>query len=121
MALKINKQILLLIGLVILLFTMSSKAPLEAVENIEGVSCDTDADCPCWGTYATPGTNANITARGIGIASCEDHKCNVDLCIDVEPVGTWIKNNPFQYLKKNPLMLFTLIGLLILVLSWPQM
>lgn len=106
--------IVIIIGLVIL--GMQNTLPKEAVADVEGQSCSVDTDCPCWGQYM----EGEIVAYGLGSSLCTEGTCDTTFCLDVQPVGEWVKDNPWQGLKNNPMILFVIIGLTILVIKWPK-
>lgn len=105
-----------------------------SVASVDGAACLTDDDCPCFGEYnvtqfSNSITLANATAYGLGTATCDKASgatettmgtCDMTWCIDVEPVGTWIKENPWEYIKNNSLLLFALIAILIVWAIWPK-
>lgn len=113
-----NIRWILLAIAVLLIFSMQNISPKEAVADIDGQPCDTDSDCPCWGTYMV--TGENISANGIGIASCEDGLCDMTYCVNVVPVGEWVRDNPFNWIKGNPLGFIVFIALLLTVMFWPK-
>ena len=116
---KNNNTRIILIGIIVLVFiSMYTTMPKEAVADIEGKPCSTDADCPCLGNYTVGGTN--IPATGIGVGECIDWACDMTYCIDVAPVGEWIKDNPFAWIKEHILLTIVLIGLIVLVAMWPK-
>ncbi len=126
---KIDARLIILAVIAVIVFSMQNTLPKQSVAAIEGKPCAVDADCPCMGTYnmtqfpggtITPASNA--TAWGIGVASCEASKCDMTYCVDVEPVGTWLKENPWAWIKDpaNLPMVLLIIGLLVMLLIWPK-
>ncbi len=116
-----NKNIrwIILAALVLIVFSMKGTVPTESVAAVEGKLCSTDTDCPCWGTYNKTGTD--ISAYGIGVASCEAGTCNIDYCFDIEPVGEWARDNPWAWIRENALFTLLVAGLLIWVgFFWPK-
>ncbi len=107
---------LVIIGVILAVaISMMGTMPKEAVASVEGLPCETNDDCPCWGTI-----DENNQSRGIGTARCIDNACNIDLCFDLEPIGVWVKDNPFHWLRTNPLVTIVLVGLTLLVIFWPK-
>jgi hypothetical protein len=91
----------------------------QAVADIQGKACALDNDCPCIGTYNYT-TISNPNAFGIGVGECVNNKCDMGYCIGLEPVGTWVKENPLAYLKTNPVMLVAILGVLLLLIFYPK-
>jgi len=116
-------RILLGVVLVIIVMGMQNTVKKDSVAAIEGAACVEDEDCPCWGTY-NESTNIspaeNATAYGLGVASCKNSMCDMTYCVDIQPVGTWLKDNPWQWMKDNVVMAFGALALLLLVLFWPK-
>lgn len=104
------------------ILTSSTILPKEAVADIEGQACSIDSDCPCLGqyNYTNTLTDEQATAWGIGTAQCKEGVCDTTFCVDIEPVGTWIKENPFQLIKDNILFSMGILALLIMVVVWPK-
>ena len=118
MAIKKENMRLLLIAAVILIVLGSQNAlPKRAVADVEGLACKTNTDCPCWGEIKN-----QTKAFGIGTSTCrEDVKtCDTSLCIDVQPVGKYLKDNPFQWIKDNLVLSLGILALLISVALWPK-
>lgn len=111
-----NNAKILLIGLVILIIiSIQEPAQKEAVADVEGQSCSVDTDCPCFGKIE----GTSIEAYGIGASTCTDKKvCDTTYCIDVQPVGEWARDHPWQWIKNNPLIILAAIGLIILWFNW---
>lgn len=107
---KTNIRWLLLVLAIVLILGMRTTAPKLAVADIEGRACSTDDDCPCW----------SEGGRGIGIGDCEDRKCDMTYCLDVQPVGEWLENNPWQWVRNNVAISLLISGLLVVALFWPK-
>ena len=119
MAIKKENMRLLLIAAVVLIVLGSQNAlPKRAVADVEGLACKTNTDCPCWGKLKDNSTEA----FGIGVSTCrEDVKtCDTSFCVDVQPVGEYLKNNPFQWIKDNLVLSLGILALLISVAFWPK-
>lgn len=123
---------ILIAGLVLIIFSMKGTVKKESVAAINGQPCKLDADCPCWGTYNVTGLGGtipteNATAYGAGIANCKipsggvTGTCDMTYCMDIQPVGTWLRDNPWAYLKENSLLTVGIIALGIGLLFWPKM
>lgn len=125
MANQTNMRMLILVAIVLLFLGMQNTVPKEYVScvgstdpdclGVEGRSCSTDADCPCWGTV--PGTE--VTAYGIGTAKCKDGFCDTTYCFDVQPIGEWIRDTPWAWMKDNPLIVMLFIGLILVYAFYP--
>ena len=102
---KMNIRWILIGALILIVFTMKGTAPAESVAAIEGQQCSVDEDCPCWGTYNVTATD--ITAYGIGTASCSESMCDMTYCCDVQPAGEWLRDKPWLWMKEN--VLFTVL------------
>ncbi len=114
-----DRKRLILFGIIILIIIgMKDITPKETVADVEGKSCIVDTDCPCWGEYTTVG-GGEITAYGLGTSSCENGNCDTTYCFDVQPIGEWTRDNPWQWLKDNPMMVVVIIGLTLLIIYWP--
>jgi len=113
-----NILLAVFIGMLLIGIASPEDGAKEAVADVEGQSCQTDIDCPCWGTI----NNTDITAWGVGISSCDENTltCDTTFCVDVEPVGTWVKDNPLQWAKNNILIVFGMLGLVLLIIVWPK-
>jgi hypothetical protein len=116
------RWMLLAIGVVIVL-GMQQTLPKEVMQKLAlnetaGMACTDDSDCPCWGTYEVGG--ADISAYGIGTSRCIDNVCDITYCLDVQPFGEWARDNPWEWLRTNPLATVGLAGLLLLVIFWPK-
>lgn len=92
----------------------------QSVADIDGKACTKDSQCPCWGTYkTTDATPITYEAYGLGTASCVENKCDVTYCLDVQPVGEWLKAHPFQWIKDNiKIAALIMVGALIIAF-WP--
>ena len=109
----------ILIGAVILIFIgMQDTIPKRAVADVEGRACIEDKDCPCFGKIE----GTDIESFGIGVASCDENTktCDTSFCVDVQPVGVWAKNNPWQWVKDNILVVLGIIGVLYALVLWPS-
>ena len=116
---KINRKWILIGALILIVFLMRGKVPVESVAAIEGQICSKDADCPCWGTYNKTGTD--ITAYGLGTANCEAGACDMTYCFDIGSVGEWTRDKPWAWMRENVLFTALVIGLLIWVgFFWPK-
>ena len=114
---KKNLRILLIISIALIIFGSQETLSKRAVADIEGKACTENKDCPCWGKLET-----GEEAFGIGVATCsEDTKtCDTSFCVDVQPVGKWLKDNPFQWAKNNIILVFGIIGLIMVFVYWPK-
>lgn len=118
-----DKKWILVALVVLIVFGMKDAVKKESVAAISGQPCLNDSDCPCWGTYnvtAHGGTipQANATAYGLGIASCENNKCDMTYCMNIQPVGAWLRDNPWSYLRDNPLITIGVLGLLVAIFAF---
>jgi len=126
-----KKQIILLVLLGVIVFGLQNTTKKENVAAIEGADCIKDEDCPCWGVYNTslhgippewdqtnPKTNA--TAYGIGIAKCDDGACDMTWCYDVQPIGEWLRDTPWQWAKENTMLTIGIIITAIVLIFWPK-
>ena len=123
--------------LVLIVFGMQNTLPKEAVADVNGVSCTADEDCPCWGKIETQ----NIESFGLGVSRCIDCSqlsnqnltgckkapsytsglhCDTTYCFDVQPIGEYARDNPWAWLKNNPLITAGIVGLGLLLLLWPN-
>ena len=119
MAIKKENIKYLLIGAIILIVLGAQDTlPKRAVADVEGLACVENKDCPCWGKLE----NNKTEAFGIGVASCrEDVKtCDTSFCVDVAPVGQYLKDNPWKWVKDNIVLTLGIIALLISVAVWPK-
>lgn len=116
-----NMRWVLLIIVVLIFMNITNQAPKLAVADVEGKVCAKDADCPCVGVYNVTG-QPMATATGIGTGSCraDTKTCDMQWCIDVAPVGQWIANNPWEWIKDNILIFLVLIGLTFVIVLWPD-
>jgi hypothetical protein len=126
-----NKQMfkwVMIAGLVLILFSMKNTVPAQSVAAIDNQQCAKDADCPCWGkyNYTTSLPEANATAYGVGIAHCEipsgetTGTCDMTYCMDVQEVGTWLRDKPWAYLRDNPLLTIGVIAVGLGLIFWPK-
>lgn len=108
----------LLVGVIVLVFLGGQDTlPKEAVADVNGQACTLDEDCPCWGTIEESG----VEAFGIGVSTCtESFVCDTTYCFDVQPVGEWARDHPWQWLKDNPLITAAIVGLLVMLAFWPK-
>ena len=114
---KENLKILLIGTIILIVLGAQDTLPKRAVADVEGQACLADKDCPCWGKLVN-GTES----FGIGSATCDKKtlKCDTTYCIDVQPVGQYLKENPLEWVKDNIIIVFGLIGLLIMLAAWPK-
>lgn len=115
---------------VLMIFSMYTNAsvPKEAVADIEGKACAAASDCPCIGVYNTTKyptsglTETQAHTYGIGVGSCREtaNTCDMTYCMDMQPVGTWLTEHPWTWLKTNPMYAVAILGLLLLVVFWPK-
>ena len=129
---KLDSKWILVILVGVLLFSFSgSVLPKESVAAVDGQPCKVDKDCPCMGKYNLtqfPGatiSDINATTYGIGIADCKIEtgtigKCDMTYCVDIQPVGAWLKNNPWDWVKKNSLAAFAILGIVLVIIFWPK-
>jgi len=94
---------------------MQGSIPKEAVADVEGQTCTLDKDCPCWGEI-----EGVTTAYGIGVSQCKANVCDTTYCVDVQPVGDWVKENPLNWIKDNIMLTLGILVLLLSVLFWPK-
>ena len=118
MVTKKNLTIILIVLIVSIIIGIQEPAQKQAVADIEGQACSVDSDCPCWGEL-----ESGVEAFGIGTASCNENTltCDTTFCVDAQPVAEFVRDNPWQWLRTNPLILFALIGLIVLILYWPKL
>lgn len=114
---KENIRLLLIAAVVLIVIGSQNNLPKRAVADVEGLACVEDKDCPCWGKLDT-----GVEAFGIGTASCREDTmtCDTSLCIDIQPVSTYLKDNPFQWIKDNIVLTLGILALLIGVSFWPK-
>ena len=113
---KNNAKILLFVLIGLLIIGIQEPVQKQAVADVEGQSCSVDTDCQCFGKIE----GTNITAYGIGASNCEKGKCDTTFCVDVQPIGEFIRDKPYTWLKNNPIMIIWIIGLILLVAYWPK-
>lgn len=86
----------------------------QSVVDVEGKECSVNTDCKCWGT------TKGATAYGIGAGQCKNDICDMTYCIDVQPVGEYLRDHPFAWIKSHILItLGILIGGIVLA-RWPE-
>lgn len=122
--------------LILVVFGTQNTLPKEAVADVNGVACNADEDCPCWGKIETQ----SIDAFGIGVSQCIDCsqagnqnltgcniggytstlRCDTTYCFDIQPLGEYVRDKPWAWLKNNPLMTAAIIGLGVLLIMWPK-
>lgn len=120
---------ILIAGLVLIIFSMKGTVKKESVAAIQGQQCLKDADCPCWGTYnyTTSLPAENATAYGAGIANCKvpsggtTGTCDMTYCMDLQDVGTWLRDSPWEYLRTNPLFTVGILVVAVGLIFWPKM
>lgn len=132
---------ILIAAIVLIVFGMRGALPKEGVPDVTGQPCLTDDDCPCFGDYTYP-SGTNTTAYGVGLSSCHtcsqaditgnksieacdgrninDKVCDTTWCYDVEPWAEWGRDNPWQWLKDNPIITLGIVALIIVLLTWPK-
>lgn len=115
---KENIRLLLIAAVVLIVIGSQNTLSKRAVADVEGQACVEDKDCPCFGEIK----GTDIKSFGIGTASCrEDTKtCDTSLCIDIQPVASYLKDNPFQWIKDNIVLTLGIMALLISVAFWPK-
>lgn len=109
-----NKNIRwIFIAIVVVIFiAMQNTLPKEALAE-DGDTCADDDDCTCqWAS--------NQSSYGLGKGSCEEGKCDMTYCINVQPVGTWLSEHPWAWLKENILLTALIIGLILMAIFWPS-
>ena len=131
-----NIRWLIAAALILIIINMQSAIPKEAVADIDGQPCVVAADCPCWGELE----DESEEAFGIGVASCNtcdqeqidenrsfcqgavvgQQVCDMTFCFDVEPIGDWTRDHPWQWLKDNPMMTVGILAMTILLVTWPK-
>ncbi len=102
----------------ILIFSSINILPKESVADVDGKACVLDVDCPCWGQLNE--TSPPIESYGLGVSQCVSGVCDTTYCVDVEPVAVWLKENPWAYLKENPLLLGAIVVLILVGLIYPK-
>jgi hypothetical protein len=100
---KFNYWYVLLALGIILLLSMNYVPTLQSVAELEGRQCVVDEDCLCWGSID------GIDAYGIGTGRCINGACNMDLCVDIQPIGDFFINYPFRWFKDNLVLALGLI------------
>lgn len=131
-----NEQIKwILLGIaVFLLITNYGKAPKLATAHIHGQPCNESKYCPCWGEYEQHVFDVVFNETwhnrsiGIGFGTCNLTgvpvgslgTCDMTFCIDAQPAGAWLRDNPWAYLKERPAIHLLIIGLAILAIAWPK-
>jgi len=122
-----NARWFLLAALVLIIFGLNQGyLPKDAVADLEGATCVKDVDCPCWGKYNTTQfsssglTEEQATAWGVGLGSCKDSVCDMNLCVDVEPVNEWLQDRPLGWVKDNVVLMAGLLLGGIVLLFWPK-
>ena len=120
-------QWIVIAGILLIGYSMMHESlPKESVAAVNGKPCAVDGDCPCWGLYnatrlgATGMTKENMTAYGLGVASCKNLKCDMTWCYDIQPAGAWLQAHPWQWMKDNTMMVFGIVALLVGLLLWPK-
>ena len=125
---------IVIIAAIIFAWQMSTSAPKESVAAIQGATCMNASDCPCWGTYNQTEFGFNIdpddnaTAYGLGVAQCKiatgaaTGTCDMTWCIDVQPIGTFARENIFEWMKDNILIVagIILLSLIYFNVLWPK-
>ncbi len=111
-----NMRWILLGVLILIIFGMQNTIPKESVADVEGQVCSVDEDCPCFGQIEGTG----ITAYGLGVATCTAGTCDTTYCFDVQPIGEYFRDNQWAWLKGNPVMTLAIIGLTIVLITWPK-
>lgn len=124
-----NVWLLVVLGIVALLyFSHQNSIPKEAVADIQGKACKVASDCPCIGTYDYNNVQNGPSAYGIGVGKCTipagatEGACDMGLCVDVAPVGTWVQEHPLAWLKTgtNVIYLFALLGAALIYFMLPK-
>lgn len=107
---------LLIVLIILLIFAIQEPSLKQAVADVEGQACTVDIDCPCWGQYM----EGEIVAYGLGSSLCTEGTCDTTFCLDIQPIGQWFVDHPWQGLKNNPMILIIIIALTTLVIKWPK-
>ncbi len=105
----------ILFAIVIVLITsMYNTVPEKmSVASVEGAICSVDEDCVCWGLY-----DADTNVYGLGTGKCVNGRCDMIWCYDIQPVGEWLRDNPWMWMRENPLKVFGIAVLLLLIIFW---
>lgn len=115
--------LLLLLG-VLLVLNMGNSTPAikQAVANVTGKPCSIDSDCPCFGkyNYTSSGSTYITEAYGLGVATCNTGKCDTTYCVDVQPIGQWARDNPWAFVRDNPIVLGLILAAIAIVALWPK-
>ena len=131
---KIDMKMILFIVAGLMVFSAFNTVPKQAVADVEGFACTTDADCPCWGELSdgTPsygvGASSCVTCEeGDERSACTKNSsptgakvCDVTYCMDTQEVGMWLRDHPWNWLKTNPLYTFAIIAVLITAFLLPK-
>ena len=111
-----QRRVAFIVLLVLLIIGLQGQLPKKAVADVEGQACTTNKDCPCWGELVS-----GEEAFGIGTATCDEgtKTCDTSFCIDVQPVGQYLKDEPLQVIKDNIVLTIAIVGLILLTIAWP--
>jgi hypothetical protein len=120
---KLTRNTFLLIALAFVVFVYfgnQGTLPKEAVADIQGKACAKASDCPCIGTYNYGDVEGGPSAIGIGVGQCTNGACDMGYCVGLEPVGTWMKDNPLHFLKDNPIWLIAGLAIVVAYFTLPK-
>jgi len=122
---NIKWVILVIAALLIFFMKGTTVIPKEAVADIEGQQCAEDADCPCLGKYNITQFGSSLseeeaTAWGIGVGDCKNNACDMTWCADLTPVGEYIEEKPWAWVKDNMIIAALIAGLVIVGLLMPK-
>lgn len=121
------RWLILAIGIV-LLFSLQGTVPKESVADIVDKPCSVDLDCPCFGLYngTATGYGEDYTTWGIGAGRCVDATdttqgvCDTTYCVDMEPMGTWLRDNPWAFIRDSPIALTIALIMIVIGIWWPK-
>ena len=120
---KLNRNTFLWIAvafIALMYFSQMNTIPKEAVADVEGKYCVENKDCTCLGKFEEQGTTYTTQAWGIGVGQCVNNACDMGYCIDVEPIGDWMKDNPLHWLKSNPIWLLAGLAIIVVYFVLPK-
>ena len=122
-----QKQFLIwaVVGILVLSFTglgnkifekQTTQSLMALTPSVEpGAPCTENKDCgDCYesggiGYYFCQGADKDADGNAITGSGA----CNLEFCLDRAPITTWIKDEPWAWVKNNPLIIFALLGILI--------
>lgn len=128
---KLN-WIWLVVGVaLIMLLNFNATPQVQSVQNLQGGTCTVTTNakhknvtdgCPCWGSVG------DTQAYGVGTGICKDlsplstnkweGRCDMTWCVDVQPVGKFLTENPWQWLKNNIVVAVGILALSIFAMIY---